>query len=99
MALDSTISARTPVSSAHRPKRESRALPACSKLLVNQNVEPAPGADSTWMFAAHHLHQLLADREAEPGAAVLAGGRAVGLREFIEDPRLRLAADADAGVA
>src|SRR6266480_2459888 len=35
--------------------------------------------------AAHHFAQLLGDAEAEPGAPVTAGGRAVGLGESIKD--------------
>jgi hypothetical protein len=36
---------------------------------------------------AHHLHQLLADDQPESGAAVLAGGGGVGLRERLKQPR------------
>ena len=49
--------------------------------------------------SAHHFHQLLADGEAEAGAAVLAGGGAIGLGKLVEDPRLRFPADAGTGVA
>ena len=38
-------------------------------------------------LAAHQLHQLLADRQAQAGAAVLAGGGAVFLGEGLEDGR------------
>ena len=72
-------------------------------LLLEAGGEPERGAGAERGFdvdlAAHHFHQLLADREAQAGAAVLARGRAVGLRELVEDPRLRLRADAGAGVA
>ena len=49
--------------------------------------------------AAHHLHQPLADGQAEAGAAVLARRRRVGLRERLEQPALLLRRHADAGVA
>ncbi|MCY1349030.1 hypothetical protein D9M69_352000 [compost metagenome] len=49
--------------------------------------------------AAHRLGQALADRQAEPGAAVLAGDRAVGLLEGLEQPALLFGTEADAGVA
>ncbi len=42
-------------------------------------------------LAAHQVDELLRDREAEAGAAEAARGRAVGLRERLEEPRLRLA--------
>ena len=44
-------------------------------------VEPLPGSLSTVDLAAHHLAEAPADGEAEAGAAVLAGGGGVGLRE------------------
>ena len=48
--------------------------------------------------AAHHLSQLLGDRQAQARAAELAGGRGVALVETLEDPRLHGLGDADAGV-
>ena len=42
-------------------------------------------------LAAEQADELAADREAEPGAAVEAGGGAVALRERLEDPLLLLA--------
>ena len=48
---------------------------------------------------AHQPREAPADGEAEPGAAVAARGRAVGLGEGLEEPRLLLGRDADAGVA
>ena len=51
------------------------------------------------MSAAHQLDQLRADRQAQPGAAVGARGRAVGLGEGLEDDALLFRRDADAGVA
>ena len=48
--------------------------------------------------AAHGLRQPPADGQAEPGAAVAAGGRGVGLGERLEQPLGGLRGDADAGV-
>jgi hypothetical protein len=50
-------------------------------------------------LAAHELHQALADRQAEAGAAVLAGGRVVGLFEAVEQAAQLFLAQADAGIA
>ena len=63
-------------------------------------VERAPLADLALQpdAAAHHLDQPGRDRQAQPGAAVLAGGRGVRLRERPEQLRLLLRGDADAGV-
>ena len=49
--------------------------------------------------AAHQLGEALADREAQPGAAVLARGRRIGLAERLEQPADGLGGQADAGVA
>jgi hypothetical protein len=49
--------------------------------------------------AAHRLGHARRDGEAEAGAAVLAGGGAVDLREGVEDDVLLAFGDADAGVA
>ena len=48
--------------------------------------------------AAEQTRDLAADGEPEPGAAVLAAGRAVGLLEGLEDELLLLERDADARV-
>jgi hypothetical protein len=48
--------------------------------------------------AAHQLGQPLADRQAQAGAAVLARGGRVDLRERLEQPRQVLGRDADAGI-
>ena len=48
--------------------------------------------------AAHQLDQLAADAQPEPGAAVLARGRGVGLGERLEQPLGLLGVDADPGV-
>ena len=49
-------------------------------------------------LAAEQAGDLAADRQAEPGAAVLAAGAAVGLLERLEDDPLLVRGDADAGV-
>ncbi len=49
-------------------------------------------------LAAEEADELAADRQAEAGAAVDAGRRAVALGERFEDPLLLLLVDADAGV-
>ena len=41
-------------------------------------------------LAAHQLHQVLADRQPEAGAAVAPAGRGVGLREGLEQALLLL---------
>ena len=61
-----------------------------SNRAVNQNVDPAPGVAPHADLAAHQLDELLGDREAEPRAAVFPRRRAVGLREGLEQPRLRV---------
>ena len=48
---------------------------------------------------AHQPQQSLADRQPQASATELARGRAVGLRELLEDPPVRRFVDADAGVA
>src|SRR6185295_9632160 len=50
-------------------------------------------------LAAEQATDLAADRQAEPGAAVLATGRAVGLLERFEDHAQLVAGDADTGVS
>ncbi len=57
-------------------------------------ARPRPDAD----LAAVRLDEALHDGEAEAGAAVLAGGRAVHLVEDVEDALEVLVGDADAGV-
>ena len=57
-----------------------------------------PGSLSRPIVAAHRRDQRLADREPEPAAAIVPGGRAVGLDEGLEQLGLALARDADAGV-
>ncbi len=62
------------------------------------NVLPDPLLALEPDATAHHAHELLADGEPEPGAAVASRGRAVGLGEGVEDARALLRGDADAGV-
>ena len=49
-------------------------------------------------LAVHQLDQARGDGQAESGPSELAGGRSVGLRESLEDQRLFVLGDADAGV-
>jgi hypothetical protein len=46
----------------------------------------------------HELHELFADRQSQARATELAGGGAIGLGERIEDARLVLGRNADAGI-
>jgi hypothetical protein len=48
--------------------------------------------------ALHERHEVARDRRAEAGPAVHARDRVVGLRERLEDRRLLVLGDADAGV-
>ena len=74
-----------------RPSR--RIEPHCER-------ERAPQARSTFDldFAAHQLAKLLGDREPQSGAAVVATGRGIGLREFPEEPGLNILGNADARI-
>ena len=58
-----------------------------------------PGRAHQADLAAQQADEAAADRKAKAGAAVLAGGRAVGLGEGLEHRALQLLLDADAGVA
>src|SRR5574343_1831986 len=49
--------------------------------------------------AAHQLDQPVNDGEAKPGAAIPAGGGVLGLGKGVENGRLLVGRDADAGVA
>ena len=66
--------------------------------MVNQKADPCPGRLVTPISPVHHLGQALADGQPEAGAAVFAGGRAVGLDERLEEMLLGLGGYADAGV-
>src|SRR5205809_245535 len=48
--------------------------------------------------SAHQRHELAADRQAEPGASVDAGGAVVPLREALEEPCLAFRRDPDTRV-
>ena len=63
------------------------------------NVLPWPGALLHRDVAAEQAREVARDRQAEPGAAVLAVRAAVGLAERFEDHLLLLGRNADAGVA
>ena len=52
---------------------------------VKENVEPSPSVGLDPQAAAVHLDDALGDGEAEPGAALLLGGRGVGLLELLEN--------------
>ena len=65
---------------------------------VKWNVVPSPSVLSIQILPPHLLDQLRGDRQAEPGAAVVARRRAIRLRERLEDQRLLFRRDADAGV-
>ena len=66
---------------------------------VKKNVLPTPGLAFEPDAPAHQLDQPPADGQAQPGAAVLARGGHVGLRERLEQLRRLLRRHADAGVA
>ena len=70
--------------------------------LAQPGGEPEAAADAGGAagagLAAHQLGELAGDGQPEPGAAVLAGGRAVHLLEGRKQPRQLLGGDADAGV-
>ena len=94
---DLGVGRRPPAAS---PRREGRLAGIRRRLQANLEpegrsaVERAVHAD----LAAHQPDQLPADRQPQPGAAVLAGGGGIGLAERAEDLRLGLLRDADAGV-
>ena len=66
---------------------------------VKWKVLPRPSSLSTQIRPPISCNQALRDGKTEAGAAVTAGGRAVGLGELLEDQRLLRGRDADAGVA
>lgn len=49
-------------------------------------------------FAAHQRGELLADGKPKSGPAVFAGGRGIGLPEFVEDQLALVFRNADAGI-
>src|SRR5690606_14107962 len=50
-------------------------------------------------FSAQKPRQFAADRQPQPGAAILTAGRAVGLLECLEDDLLLVVRNADPGIA
>src|SRR5258706_1293370 len=50
-------------------------------------------------LAAHEFGQTLADREPQPCAAIMTGGRGIDLLEGFEKPILALEGNANAGIA
>ena len=78
-----------PGARAARPGRRGAARPA-ARSSANRAGEDEGRADAGRALegevAAHQPRQPAADRQAEAGAAVLARGRAVGLRERLEQP-------------
>ena len=73
-------------------------------LSLSVQAQPEPegaalsGAAVHTDFTAHHHRELFGDDQAEPGAAVPAGGRSVALGEGSEQAPVAFLADADAGV-
>ena len=65
---------------------------------MNQKVEPLPSWLRDADLAAHAFDQLLADRQAQPGAAEAAGHRGIRLGEFLEQALAHAFGHADAGV-
>jgi hypothetical protein len=99
--LSSTIRMRLPASAGaltlqvlgrHRRRRDShRQLDPEGRTAAGHALDPD--------LPTHQLGEPLADGQPEPGAAVLARGRSVDLRERLEQLRQVLGRDADAGVA
>ena len=71
-------------------------------LFCEAGCEPELRADALFAdeadFAAHHLGQLFGDRQPQPGAAVLARRRCIGLGELPEQEPFLVRRDADARV-
>ena len=63
------------------------------------NVEPTPGSLRDRERAAEQLRQPPRQRQAKAGSAHAALQPMLELRELLEDPRLIVGRDADAGVA
>jgi hypothetical protein len=76
-----------------------RLVPVSLRGTTNQKVLPGPRRALDADLAAHQFDQPLADRQPESGAAVFSRHAVVGLLEGLEQSRLRLGVDADAGVA
>ena len=88
---------------AHTVQRAGRAQrgrwgPRHRQAQIDDETRPAARRALDADAPPHQAQQAAADRQAQAGAAVLPRGRAVGLREVFEDPRLRFRCDADATV-
>ena len=98
VSLSSTTSTRSP----SRPARFSGTVAGPSggtaKTAVNEKVEPCPSAALHRDAAAHQLHQVLGDGQAQTGAAELARGGPVHLGEGGEQRPDPVGRDPDAGV-
>jgi hypothetical protein len=57
------------------------------------NTEPLPGS-----LVTHHARELAREGKAEPRPAVAARGQGIGLGEILEQFRLLLGGEPDAGV-
>ncbi len=75
-------------------------------LLAAVNLRQREREDTALAYPALHLNiapqqmrQVARDRQAQPGAAVLAMGAAIGLAEGFEDELMLVGPDADAGIA
>ena len=66
---------------------------------VKENVAPCADLGLDPKPAAMHLDDALGDRKPEPRAALLLGGRGIGLLELLEDLGLVRLGDARPGVA
>jgi hypothetical protein len=66
--------------------------------MVTQKSSPVPGFAAHADLAAHEFGQALDDGEPEAGAAVVAGGGGIDLREGLEQAVDAIGGDADAGV-
>ena len=80
-------------------RRAVGAASAISNGAVKWNVLPTPGSLSSQIRPPIMLHERRRDRQPEPRAAEPARRRAVGLAERLEDRRVLVRRDADAGVA
>ena len=100
--LSSTIStARALQRAVRRRRRVGASAPAASAAGSGSSAQkqlPRPGGCRTPTSPPISCGQFAADRQAQAGAAVAPRGRLVGLREGLEQPRLRRRVDARAGV-
>ncbi len=64
-----------------------------------QNWLPKPTSELMLKSPVHRFAQVMGQRQAQPGAAKLAGDAGAGLGEGLEDLHLRVLGNADAGVA